>query len=398
MIRVRRTAAIVGTLALLLAATAAIPVRAADPSPAIGSFSPAGSLAEARTGHTATLLSDGRLLVAGGRVTSYGLSTASAEVWDPAIGTFGPSGSLGEAREGHSATLLLDGRVLVIGGSMITEEMTTTEGDLARFLATAELWDPATGTFTPTGPLEAPRSGHTATLLPDGRVLVVGGMVIDAAAESPGRFLATAELWDPATGTFTPTGPLEAPRSGHTATLLPDGRVLVVGGYGADRDALVTAELWDPATGTFAPTGSLEGTRDVGTATLLLDGRVLVVGESGPSDIPIASAELWDPTTGSFGPTGSPAVPRLAHTATLLSDGRVLVVGGYDSAEDEALASAELWDPAAGSFGPTGSLAEAHWAHTATLLPADRVLVVGGRGARGLLLASAESWHRAGRA
>jgi len=310
--------------------------------------------------------------------------TLAAEEEPPATGTFGPAGSPAETRVGNTATLLPDGRVLVVGG-MGRDDV----------LALAEVWDPATGTFDAAGSLVVARYGHTASSLPDGRVLVVGG-------QAWGASLASAEVWDPGTGSFRSTGSLVVARFGHTATTLPDGRVLVVGG---DEDGGESAEVWDPATGEFVPTGDLSQGRGLHSATLLPDGRVLVVGgqESGSLD-EIAVAEIWDPATGEFGPAGSLADARFYHTATALPDGRVLVVGGFgeDARGGPALFdSVEVWDPATTSFGPGMSLAEARFVHTASVLADGRVLVVGGFGESGsdeqgpIPLASAEAWDPA---
>jgi WD40 repeat protein len=294
--------------------------------PDSGTFSPAGSLAEARDLHTATVLADGRVLVVGGG----GLEVeflARAEVWDPDSGTFGTAGSLAEPRVGHTATLLRDGRVLVVGGL----------DDAYEELASAEVWDPVTGSFSPAGSLAEAHHGPTATLLSDGRVLVVGGRDDDY------DVIASAEVWDPDTASFSPAGSLAEARVGHTASPLPDGRVLVVGGWNDDEDGsqVTSAEVWDPATATFAPTGSLDGWRQAYTATVLPDGRLLVIGGGG-DDGWLASAEVWDPATSTFAPAASLTEPRGYHSATLLPDGRVLVVGGSSGA---FLASAEVWDP-----------------------------------------------------
>ena len=205
-------------------ATPAPGLTAAQTSaPNAGAFRPTGSLTTAHgIDDTATLLSDGRVLIAGGFGTS-GSDLASAELYDPKTGSFSPTGPMTEARLGHTATLLQDGRILIAGGN----------GTGGSYLASAELYDPKTGTFTPTGPMTTARSGHTTTLLPDGRVLIAGAIG-----------LASAELYDPKTGSFSPTGPMTAARSYHTATLLQDGRVLIAGGI--DGTYLASAELYEP--------------------------------------------------------------------------------------------------------------------------------------------------------
>jgi len=235
------------------------------------------------------------------------------------------------------------------------------------------------------------RGDHTATLLRDGRVLVVGGGV--------GVSNGSAEIYDPRTGQWTMAGKMFTPRVGadHTATLLEDGTVLVAGGASAGSARL--AELYDPERGRWTATGSMTVARAGHTATLLPDGRVLVAGGSvnrGSS----ASAELYDSHTGRWTATGEMAVGRWGHTATLLSNGTVLVAGGFSLLSNDgsgpALASAELYDPRTGRWTTTGAMAEARAGHTATLLNDGDVLVVAGRDdAAGGLLDTAERYDPA---
>jgi WD40 repeat protein len=357
-------------------ATCGFPTGPTEPAPAptdpptASPFSPTGALATSRAGHTATLLLDGRVLIAGGRVGALD-SIASAELYDPQTGTFTPTGSMTTSRWGHTATLLSDGRVLIAG---------------CKSQAPAELYDPTTATFHATGSMAVARCSHTATLLSDGRVLVAGGLGQGADT--------TAEVYDPRTGGFTPTGSMTASRHDHTATLLSDGRVLITGGTGTTAGGTTSkvhssAEIYDPRTGKFSPTGSMATARQFDTATLLPDGRVLVVGGEDALNMPLDSAELYDPKTGTFSPTGSMSDTWEGHTATLLPDGRVLVAGGLQNSMIVPVASAVLYDPETGLFTTGGSMAAGRQGHTATLLADGRVLIAGGS-SKGSVIGSAE--------
>jgi hypothetical protein len=210
-----------------------------------------------------------------------------------------------------------------------------------------------------------------ARVLPNGMVLGAGGFC------SSFITTASAELYDPASGTWTATGSLNTARAQHTATLLQNGMVLVAGESHATPfpTALASAELYDPESGAWTATGSLNSARDNHTATLLQNGMVLIAG--GYPDITLVSAELYDPASGTWTATGSLNTARYLHTATLLQNGRVLVTGGETNIIG-ALASAELYDPASGTWTTTGSLNTARYLHTATLLQNDRVLITGG--------------------
>ena len=321
-------------------------VRVAMARPA-AAFMPTGSMVFARTAHTATLLLDGRVLIAGGGV-------ASAELYDPMSQTFTVTGRMTLAQDTRSATLLANstlpnyGKVLMAGGDELI----------------AELFDPTAGTFTATGSTVAPHLGQTATLLQNGQVLIAGGET------------AKAELFNPSAGAFTATGSMTVSRTGHTATLLHDGRVLIAGGvqdFGPGTvpippgPGVASAELYNPVSGTFTSTGSMSEGRTGHTATLLVDGTVLVTGTD-------STAELFSPTTGTFSVVGTLST-GLRATATLRNDGTVLVAGGRNRG---SLATANLFAPESGGFVATGSLITARDGHTATRLVDGSVLVTGG--------------------
>jgi uncharacterized repeat protein (TIGR01451 family) len=287
-----------------------------------------------------------------------------------ASGTFVNTGTPSVARECATATLLQNGRVLIVGGR---------NGNTA--LASAELYHPFSGTFSSTGSLATERCAHTATLLNDGTVLIVGGYNFGSTSNSGLPSLASAELYDPATGTFSATGSLVTSRSGHSATLLANGQVLIAGGDnsvdGFTNTILASAELYDPIAKTFSPTGSLATPRSA-PAVLLGNGQVLIAGGSNFTSGPLSSAELYDPIAGTFSATGSLNTARDGHTATLLSNGQVLIAGGDNSGGTNFLSSAELYDPVATTFTSTGSLNNQRENHTATVLQSGQVLIVGG--------------------
>jgi hypothetical protein len=331
-------------------------------------------------GETATLLGDGRVLVADSCGTG-------AELFDASTDSFSQTGA-STARRGYAtATLLRDGRVLIAGGV----ECPNAADD--GIWASAELYDPATGTFTATGSMSVPREFHTATLLADGRVLIAGGysgaeavatggitLASIRTAESSASVLSSAEIYDPATGTFGRTGSMTTFRDHHTATLLKDGRVLLTGGGGEAYASSTSAEIYDPVTGRFTTTGAMRTGRWLHTATLLADGRVLVVGGRSPKDSAYDNAEVFDPTSGKFRAAGAMAEGRQQHTATLLDDGRVLITGGYwsDGQDGRVLASAEMYDPQSRTFVTIGSMGSPRMEHMAILLPDGRVVIIGG--------------------
>jgi hypothetical protein len=295
--------------------------------PTADSWTAGPTLGAARQRHTTTRLADSRVLVAGGQGAT---PLASAEVLNPAAGQWVPVAPMVTARYGHSATRLADGRVLVAGGSGVRA------GQEDGALVTAELFDPVAGTWTATGSLTDARTGHQAVLLSDGRVLVAGGSVPTGDGRS--NALAHCEVYDPATGEWTPTGSLREARAGHQATLLPDGRVLVTGGDAVvaadgtfDPHSLATAELFDPATGTWSVAAAMPGGGRSGHRALALrSGVVLVTGGSGAPERTggYRSALTYDPADNAWTPLGGLLLGRAAHAIAELADDRVLVAGG----------------------------------------------------------------------
>lgn len=332
-------------------------------------FSLTGSMATSRRFHTATLLPSGKVLVAGG--DDSGSALASAELYDPSTGTFSPTGNMTVPREGPTATLLSNGQVLIAGGS----------DSSGAAMASAELYDPSTGTFTATsGSMTAARASHTATLLPSGKVLIAGGDVFFY--NRSGQSLASAEIFDPSTGMFTATGSMTVPRESHTATLLSGGKVLFAGGsdgtfgYTATTTLYASSETFDPSTGQFTAAGMMTTQRLWQTASLLPSGKVLVAGGLDPTQTN-ATADLFDPSSGNFAATGNMTEPRLYHAASILSDGTVLISGGMQSGGNPK-ATAEIYDPTAGTFAATGSMNVARIWHTSTVLQNGKVLITGG--------------------
>ena len=326
------------------------------------SWSFTGNLSTARSGHTATLLPNGKVLVAGGSNRGFGFPAAlfnSAELYDPATGTWSSTGNLNTARADHTATLLFNGKVLVAGGGYFGHPQ-------LNGFNSAELYDPATGEWSTISTLNAARHSHTATLLPNGKVLVVGGY--------SNGWVNSAELYDPATGTWSSAGN-PGTHSDHTATLLPDGKVLTVGGPGGG------AGLYDPTTETWSVAGNPNIDRYAHAATLLPNGNVLVAGGLGDCNnidcFPLNSTELYNPATDTWSVTGN--LNSANGPATLLSNGKVLAVGG-DELYGYGGNSTELYDQATGTWKLTASLNTNRSGHTVTLLPNGKVLVVGGSG------------------
>jgi WD40 repeat protein len=266
----------------------------------------------------------------------------------------------------HTATLLPNGNVLIAGGFL---EKGTSE--IAS--ASAEIFDPATNTFTPTGNMNEPRNGHTATLLPNGLVLIVGGWNLNGRS-------ATAELYEPETGIFHYTGSLMAPRQGMAATLLENGQVLISGGDSARNTPQLVTEIFDPSTQKFSPSGELNAGRMGHSATLLNDSSVLLVGGASGEKV-LASAEIYDPNTGEFTLANDANEVRYKHGAVLMQDGTVLVIGGSNQNDwTGKYKSAEVYNPEPGIFTKVSDMNAERFklTYSALLLPDGNVLVSGG--------------------
>ena len=374
--------------------------------PAAGQFVATGTAASSRAGASAAALSATQVIIAGGFSGSAAIKNFSlnlegnvlsgAEIFDEATGAFSPAGKMAAPRMGFTATPLSNsnGKILVVGG----------QDNLGNVLDTAELYDPAARKFIAVNnTMSDRRMYHTATLLLSGKVLVAGG-----ATNLSGDTTSSADIYDPASNSFTPaTFPMDHQRAAHTATLFTSGplagKVLITGGVGGSsfffKDS--SAEIYDPASQEFLLLSSfMNEPRSLHTATLLDDGSVLLAGGfsgsvaisggvlSGASGLISNSAETFDPNSRDFTCVGgfntettrcnqSMSVARAGHSATLLATGprphRVLIAGGIGAVDPAAhgapLSSAELFNPAAGgSFSATGAMSTARALHTATLL------------------------------
>jgi hypothetical protein len=355
---------------LLAVSTRSYPARA-------GSIVSTGTPVAARFSHTATLLADGKVLLAGG-MERNGVWLDSSELYDPDSGRFTPSGRMLSRRAGAMAVLLRNGKVLIAGG---------TDGS-GKSLASSELFDPLTGTFSAGPVMFSPRSHGVAVLLKDGRVLFAGGC-----ADGDNDRLSSAEVYDPVTGKFLLTGSMQTRRGAFNAVRLNDGRVLVTGGMSTGElpnpTIEASAEVFDPASGRFTATSPMSTARYKHGIALLADGRVLVIGgqTAGAYGPQLSSTEIFDPARARFlhGPEMKFRRFKLLQGVAVLNDGRVLVGGGADQPE--------IYDPRTSSFTPvTGPVLDAYLFSTVTALSDNRVLLADGYGKQALAGALHHAW------
>jgi N-acetylneuraminic acid mutarotase len=324
---------------------------------------------------TATLLNDGTVLVDGGDPR---LSPPGAAVFDPTTNSWSAAGVPATARMYATATLLMDGRVLVAGGSVLNTAAQP-GGNPTLFLASTELYDPATKTWSAGATLPGPRESHAAVLLPGGNVLLVGGDDGDNA-------LTDALIYDPTTNTWTSIPTLLTIGSSPTATVLQSGKVIVT----ANLLPVAYSQIFDPAAGTWSNGSNMNNLHLLGaTATLLSDGRVLVAGgtTAPQSGMPMSVPEIYDPVANSWSLAGTMGTGRVGHTATLLLSGNVLVAGGFVYT-GPSLASTELYDPSTNTWSPGTNMTTPRDHQGAVLLPPGQVFVTGGTNQGAALLSS----------
>jgi WD40 repeat protein len=342
----------------------------------------AANMHTARANTNYFYLDDGRVLMVGG-LNSSGNPLASAELYDYLTGNFSSTGSMSTPRQHHYGVGLYTGKILVTGGRPSAS---------ANVLNSAELYNPVSGTFTSTGDMLRYRRLHKATPLPNGKVLITGGL--GGTSNTANLVLTTAELYDPATGTFTQTaGGLNTARYNHQAYLLYTGKVLIAGGVGTGSVVLNSAELYDPATNRFTAAGNMITARNNPLVTALPNGKILVSSgvDAVTGGTPIQAVEIYDPATGTFTAADDALVARYYDRVVRLDNGKTIFVGGHTTADTSSVTNtAELYNHVSGKFSPTGSLITGRRNFAQWSLPNGRILVAGGYDASGTMLSSAE--------
>jgi hypothetical protein len=345
----------------------------------------ANNMHTARANTNYSYLDDGRVIMIGG-LDSSGNPLASAELYDYLDGNFYSTGSMSTPRQHHTATRLYTEKILVTGGR---------PSATANVLNSAELYDPVSGTFSSTGNMQRYRRLHKAAPLPDGKVLITGGLGGDS--NTANGYLNSAEIYDPATGTFTwtaggITGGLNTARYNHQAILLYTGEVLIVGGVGPGSVVLNSAELYDPETDTFTAIGDMITARTNLLLTTLPNGKILVSnGSSDTTGTPIQAVEIYDPATGNFTSASNALEARYYNRIVRLDNGKTIFVGGQTTANPSSVTnSAELYNHVTGTFSYTDSLITGRRNFALWNLPDGRILVAGGYNAASAALSSAE--------
>lgn len=355
-------------LSPLLVLSCVFLLTASIPHVPTGTWQTWNPMGDVRSGATAVLLQDGRVLIIGGNNANGPVASADLLGTD---GNFSAAALMQSPRSGHTATVLSDGRVLVAGG-------TTSGGGITN---SAEIYDPSADSWTlVSGTMVDARSGHTASLLPDGRVLLAGG-------QNSGGAITSLEIFDPSSGSFSGAGVMTSARMNHAAASLQDGRVLLLGGSDGTTP-LASVNVFDPGAGTVSDGPSLSSPRVSPSATTTLDGKVVVIGgnngaSSGPADLATADILVADPSTGQLSSSLSTShllTPRSGHQSFLLpKNNAILVVGGSSSGTDPN--SAELYYSWADSFDSTGAMSAARPGLTGSALSLDgRFLAAGGTG------------------